>query len=214
MSTTWIRDKVVAVAEAQAEETGEDANEIIWQLSKELGRMAQVSGPRRTDVPIVSDEKFKKELKEVTEEYPDLPSSDREWSHSARSVNVDVNPIGVADVSEHVERIKKSLDNIDASKIAPAFDKAKKSINSIDVSKIGPTLNRVKRPAHYAEGRQYEPKDVIRDWGLNFNVGSAVKYCSRLDRKDDDIEQLDKAITFLQFEREARLKERGHGSQD
>lgn len=24
----------------------------------------------------------------------------------------------------------------------------------------------VKSPKHYTEGRNYEPKDVIRDWGL------------------------------------------------
>lgn len=29
----------------------------------------------------------------------------------------------------------------------------------------------VKSPKHYTEDRKYEPKDVIRDWGLNFNLG-------------------------------------------
>lgn len=158
MSTTWIRDKVVAVAEAQAEETGEDASEIIWQLSKELGHMAQVSGPQ----PVIA--------------------------------NIDADAVGMADVSEHVERIKKSLDNLDASKIAPAFDS-------------------VSRPAHYTEGRKHEPKDVIRDWGLNHNLGEAVKYLSRAGRKNDIIEDLEKAITCIGFE-VAALKEERDGSQD
>ena len=39
-------------------------------------------------------------------------------------------------------------------------------------------------PNHYCEGRKYEPKDVIRDWNLNFNLGNAVKYISRNGRKD------------------------------
>ena len=34
----------------------------------------------------------------------------------------------------------------------------------------------IEHPAHYCEGRKYEPKDVIRDWELNFNLGNAVKY--------------------------------------
>ena len=34
--------------------------------------------------------------------------------------------------------------------------------------------NAVKSPLHYTEGRRFEPKDVIRDWDLNFNLGSAI----------------------------------------
>ena len=42
----------------------------------------------------------------------------------------------------------------------------------------------VKKPSHYTAGRKYEPKDVIRDWDLNFNLGNAVKYISRAGRKN------------------------------
>ena len=69
-------------------------------------------------------------------------------------------------------------------------------------------LNNIKSPAHYTEGRKYEPKDVIRDWGLNFNLGSAVKYLSRAGRKDAIIQDLKKAQEFIQFEREAIEAER------
>ncbi len=58
----------------------------------------------------------------------------------------------------------------------------------------------ITRPDHYCEGREYEPKDVIRDWGLNFNLGSAVKYISRAGRKGDKLEDLQKAKQFLEFE--------------
>ena len=61
----------------------------------------------------------------------------------------------------------------------------------------------ITRPDHYCDGRKYEPKDVIRDWGLNFNLGSAVKYISRAGRKGDKLEDLKKAKQFLQFEIEA-----------
>ena len=61
----------------------------------------------------------------------------------------------------------------------------------------------IRHPSHYTEGRKYEPKDVIRDWGLNFNLGSAVKYISRAGRKDDKLIDLSKARQFLDFEIEA-----------
>lgn len=67
----------------------------------------------------------------------------------------------------------------------------------------------IKRPSHYTAGRKYEPKDVIRDWELNFNLGSAVKYISRAGRKGDKIEDLEKARQFLDFEIEALKEEEG-----
>ncbi len=66
----------------------------------------------------------------------------------------------------------------------------------------------VSHPSHYVAGRKYEPKDVIRDWDLNFNLGSAVKYISRAGRKDDALVDLEKAKQFLEFEIEALRNER------
>ena len=66
----------------------------------------------------------------------------------------------------------------------------------------------IERPSHYTEGRKYEPKDVIRDWGLNFNLGSAVKYISRAGRKNDILEDLMKARKFIEFEIQAINEER------
>ena len=64
-------------------------------------------------------------------------------------------------------------------------------------------FNDISKPSHYTEGRMYEPKDVIRDWGLNFNLGSAVKYISRAGRKGDMVEDLRKAKQFIDFEIQA-----------
>jgi thymidylate synthase ThyX len=66
----------------------------------------------------------------------------------------------------------------------------------------------VKRPDHYCFSK-FEPKDVIREWGLNFNLGSAVKYIARAGRKDDIVQDLKKAREFLSFEIEALEAERG-----
>lgn len=59
--------------------------------------------------------------------------------------------------------------------------------------------NIISHPSHYCYSK-YEPKDVIRDWGLNFNLGSTVKYIARAGRKDDIIQDLKKARQFLEFE--------------
>lgn len=66
--------------------------------------------------------------------------------------------------------------------------------------------NEVKSPLHYTEGRKYEPKDVIRDWDLNFNLGSALKYIARAGRKGDIVTDLKKAIEYLSFEIDALEK--------
>lgn len=65
----------------------------------------------------------------------------------------------------------------------------------------------IKRPEHYCFSK-FEPKDVIREWGLNFNLGSAVKYIARAGRKDDIVQDLKKAREFLSFEIEALEAER------
>ena len=67
-------------------------------------------------------------------------------------------------------------------------------------------FNSVNRPAHYTEGRKYEPIDVIEDWKLGFCAGNALKYISRagrkpsgsLSKKEKTIEDIDKAIWYLQ----------------
>lgn len=65
-------------------------------------------------------------------------------------------------------------------------------------------------PNHYCEGRKFEPKDVIRDWDLNFNLGNAVKYISRNGRKsgESSLKDLKKARQYLDFEIEALEGER------
>lgn len=51
------------------------------------------------------------------------------------------------------------------------------------------TKENINHPAHYSQGRKYEPIDVIEDWELGFSLGNAVKYISRAGRKQDYAEQ-------------------------
>ena len=60
--------------------------------------------------------------------------------------------------------------------------------------------NNVDHPAHYCEGRAYEPIDVISDWELGYNLGSVVKYVSRAGRKQNQLEDLKKARWYLSRE--------------
>mgnify|MGYP003045773409 CR=1 FL=1 len=76
-------------------------------------------------------------------------------------------------------------------------------------SKEETSFDVVSHPSHYTEGRKYEPRKVIADWGLNFNLGNAVKYISRAGRKGDKIEDLRKAIQYIEFEIE-ELEEKSH----
>lgn len=61
-------------------------------------------------------------------------------------------------------------------------------------------MSKVEHPSHYAEGRKYEPIDVINDWQLNFNLGNTIKYISRAGRKENAIEDLEKARFYLDYE--------------
>jgi hypothetical protein len=63
----------------------------------------------------------------------------------------------------------------------------------------------VHRPAHYADGRLYEPWDVAIDWELSYCAATALKYISRYTRKGRPVQDLDKAIAFLEREK-VRLK--------
>lgn len=75
--------------------------------------------------------------------------------------------------------------------------------------------NKYEHVSYYANGRKYEPIDVIQDWDLGFCLGNAVKYISRAGRKinirdDDDltgadickakISDLNKAKQYIQYE--------------
>lgn len=61
-------------------------------------------------------------------------------------------------------------------------------------------MSNIEHPSHYAEGRKYEPIDVINDWELNFNLGNTIKYISRAGRKDNAVEDLKKAKFYLDYE--------------
>ena len=56
-----------------------------------------------------------------------------------------------------------------------------------------------KGPTYYQRG-SCDVWDFIRDQGLNFHLGNAIKYICRAGYKDSKIEDLKKAIHYLENE--------------
>jgi hypothetical protein len=54
-------------------------------------------------------------------------------------------------------------------------------------------------PQYYKRGST-DVWDFIRDQGLNFHLGNAIKYISRAGYKESKIKDLEKAIHYLQNE--------------
>ena len=54
-------------------------------------------------------------------------------------------------------------------------------------------------PTYYKRGST-DVWDFIRDQGLNFHLGNAIKYICRAGYKDSKIEDLEKAIHYLRNE--------------
>ena len=55
----------------------------------------------------------------------------------------------------------------------------------------------VDHPPHYNAGN-VEAIQVIEDWNLGFHDGNAIKYIARHKHKDDTIQDIEKAIWYLQ----------------
>jgi len=62
-------------------------------------------------------------------------------------------------------------------------------------------------PQYYRRG-SIQPWSFIRDQELNFHLGNVIKYVCRAGHKYDDIEDLEKAIHYLQNEVEFRTSQR------
>lgn len=60
---------------------------------------------------------------------------------------------------------------------------------------------KINHPLHYGGGdNPYEAIKVIEAWGLNFSLGSAVKYISRHQKKENAVEDLRKAAWYCNRE--------------
>jgi hypothetical protein len=60
-------------------------------------------------------------------------------------------------------------------------------------------VEQVNHPNHYGgEDNPYEAIKVIDAWDLGFSLGNTVKYISRAGKKDKELQDLKKALWYLQ----------------
>lgn len=77
---------------------------------------------------------------------------------------------------------------------------ASKSIGGKEVKKADNGL--LIRPDYYNPNSAYEPRKVIKAWGLDWNLGNALKYIARCGKKANNAKSIDleKAMTYIGFE--------------
>ena len=77
---------------------------------------------------------------------------------------------------------------------------ASKSIGGKEVKKADDGL--MIRPGYYNPDSAYEPRKVIKAWGLDWNLGNALKYIARCGKKANNskLSDLEKAMTYIGFE--------------
>jgi hypothetical protein len=54
---------------------------------------------------------------------------------------------------------------------------------------------------HYENGQGYDIIDVCKDYSLNFNRGNILKYVARAGKKQDELQDLRKALDRKPFGR-------------
>lgn len=65
----------------------------------------------------------------------------------------------------------------------------------------------VNHPAHYGGAdNPYEVIKVIEAWDLGFNLSTVLRYLGRLGKKDEAIQELEKAAWYLNREIQNRKK--------
>lgn len=68
-------------------------------------------------------------------------------------------------------------------------------------------MSAVNHPKHYNVGK-IEVIDAIEEWKLGFHLGNAVKYIARAEHKGKAVEDLEKALWYLQRELQRRAKQK------
>jgi len=59
-------------------------------------------------------------------------------------------------------------------------------------------MEKVNHPSHYGgESNLYEAIKIIEAYNLNFSLGNVIKYTLRAGRKENEIEDLEKAVWYL-----------------
>lgn len=69
------------------------------------------------------------------------------------------------------------------------------------IDEVKPKKELVNHPNHYGgKDNPYEAIKVIEAWDLSFCLGNTVKYVARAGKKDDTVQELEKALWYLKRE--------------
>ena len=60
-------------------------------------------------------------------------------------------------------------------------------------------MSAVNRPEHY-QGKRFDVIDIIEEFNLGFNLGNTAKYVLRAGKKDDIVQDLEKAKWYIERE--------------
>lgn len=81
------------------------------------------------------------------------------------------------------------------------FSKMNPQLIGSKTKEIKNIKEKVDHPKHYGGGdNPYEAIKVIEAWGLGFNLGNTLKYIARKGKKDEIIQELEKAVWYLNRE--------------
>lgn len=94
------------------------------------------------------------------------------------------------------ELLKKDIEKVKGATIVVNTPKPLPEYGHVGTEAI---ISEVNHPKHYNQGK-YEVIDVIEDWGLNFNLGNALKYIARCEHKNNKKQDLGKALWYIQRE--------------
>ena len=97
--------------------------------------------------------------------------------------------------SKIYEGVLTKVENVLCGTIEEIYGKEHKKLDGSTIQ----VKEMVNHPKHYNTGK-YEVIDVIEDWELGFALGNAIKYIARCEHKENKLQDLKKAVFYLQHE--------------
>ena len=106
------------------------------------------------------------------------------------------------ELANKIDRTLRTVQKYEAGEILPPVDIIYK-INDIFGGEFMLTFEieekeMVDHPSHYNQG--IETIEYIESWSMNFNTGNVIKYVTRAGYKNNQLEDMKKAMWYLQRE--------------
>jgi len=96
-------------------------------------------------------------------------------------------------LQDHVKPLVQDIQEMNISELISVTYGEPGFFSSVDVKEM------VNHPDHY-KGNKFEVIEIIEDYNLSFSMGNAVKYLLRAGKKDNTIQDLKKAVWYIERE--------------